>query len=65
MKYIHQVQIGDQVISSGLGKIYPKGLLVGEVVAMEEERNKLYKVVEIQPAVDFSSLEEVLIIADQ
>jgi rod shape-determining protein MreC len=65
MKYIQgEVKIGDQVISSGLGGIYPKGLLIGQVVAVEEERNKLYRLAVIEPAVDLSSLEEVTVIID-
>jgi len=66
IKYIQgAIKIGDRIISSGLGKIYPKGLLIGEVVAVEEEESKLYRVAEIQPAVDFASLEEVTVITSQ
>lgn len=65
MKYIQDVEVGDKVISSGLGKIYPKGLLIGEVVAVEEEKNHLYKIAEINPAVNFLSLEEVMIVTGQ
>ena len=65
MKYIQDVQMGDKIISSGLGEIYPKGLLIGEVVAVEEEKNSLYKIAEIQPAVKFASLEEVMVITGQ
>jgi len=62
MKYLQEVEIGDEIISSGLAGVYPKGLLIGKVIAVKEEKNRLYKVAEIQPAVDFSTLEEVLII---
>ena len=62
MKYIQDVKIGDKIISSGLGGIYPRGLLIGEVVAVEEEKNSLYKVAEVQPAIRFSSLEEVMVV---
>ncbi len=66
IKYMQKVEIGDEVISSGLGEIYPKGLLLGEVIAVaEEQENKLYKVAEIEPAVDFSTLEEVMVITGQ
>lgn len=65
IKYLHQVQIGDKVISSGLGNICPKGLLIGEVIKVEAGENNLYKVAQIEPAVDFASLEEVMIITDQ
>ena len=65
MKYIQKAKIGDEVISSGLGRVYPRGLLIGKVVKVEEEKNKLYKLAEVQPAIDFSSLEEVMVITGQ
>lgn len=65
IKYLHQVQIGDKVVSSGLGNICPKGLLIGEVMKVEAGENNLYKVAQIKPAVDFATLEEVMIITDQ
>ncbi len=65
MKYLQEVEIGDEVISSGLGGVYPKGLLIGKVIRVEEEKNRLYKVAEIRPAVDFSRLEEVTVIIEQ
>ena len=65
MKYIQEIKIGDKVISSGLGRVYPKGLLIGEVIAVQEQKNRLYKVAEVHPAVDFSTLEEVMVITSQ
>jgi rod shape-determining protein MreC len=63
MKYIQgDVNPGDKIISSGLGGIYPRGLLIGEVLAVEEEENKLYKIAEIEPAVNLSVLEEVMVV---
>jgi len=64
IKYVQEAQIGDQVISSGLGRTYPKGLLIGEVIRVEEEKAGLYKVAEIKPAVNLSKLEEVMIIIE-
>lgn len=65
IKYIQEVTIGDKVISSGLGGVYPKGLLIGEVIAVGEEKDKLYKVAEIHPAIDFAGLEEVMVITNK
>ncbi|MBL7084972.1 MAG: rod shape-determining protein MreC [Candidatus Omnitrophica bacterium] len=65
MKYIQKAQVGDEVISSGLGEIYPKGLLIGKIVAVEEGENRLYKIAEIQPKVNFSTMEEVMVIIGQ
>lgn len=57
-----EIKPGDILISSGLGSIYPKGIVVGEIVKVFEEKYKLYKFAEVKPAVDFGKLEEVLII---
>ncbi len=56
------VETGDIVITSGLGGIFPKGIPVGEVMQIEDFSGKLFKDIEIRPAVNFSKLEEVLVI---
>ncbi len=55
---------GDVVITSGLGGIYPKGIVVGEVFKVEKELDKLYQKVYIVPRVDFMHLEEVFVIKE-
>ena len=59
------VRIGDVVISSGLGGVYPAGLRIGRVskVTLEKGRWELY--VEVRPFVNFSRLVEVLLIAPE
>ena len=56
------VHVGDVVVTSGLGGIFPKGIPVGEVTDVEDHPGELFKDVRIRPAVDFSKLEELLII---
>jgi len=56
---------GDVVITSGLGGIYPKGLVVGEVVDVVDEAGGLLKYAALKPAVDFNRLEEVMVIVRQ
>jgi rod shape-determining protein MreC len=53
---------GDKIMTSGLGGIYPKGLLIGEVVDVVDDDGGLLKNAMIHPAVDFSRLEEVFVI---
>lgn len=53
---------GDKIITSGLGEIYPKGIYIGEVIEVVQEKRELYKTAIIKPGVDFRRLEEVLII---
>jgi len=56
------VVVGDVVITSGLGGVFPKGLSVGQVTSVGETPGELFKEVLVKPAVDFSRLEEVLIL---
>jgi len=53
---------GDKLITSGFGGIYPKGLLIGEVVDIVNEEGGLLKYATLIPAVDFDRLEEVSVI---
>ncbi len=65
VKYLNRladVQREDLVITSGLGGIYPKGLIVGTVQSVEKKPYGLFQEVTIAPAVDFSRMEEVFII---
>jgi len=56
------VAVGDMVVTSGLGGVFPKGIPVGEILNVEDNPGKLFKDIKIRPAVDFSKLEEVLVI---
>lgn len=53
---------GDKLITSGFGGIYPKGLLIGEVLDIINEEGGLLKYAVLSPAVDFDRLEEVSVI---
>jgi len=68
MKYVRQVdevQVGDQVITSGLSGVFPKGLVVGEVTRVEKSGDNFFKHVEVRPAVDLGRLEEVLVLRER
>jgi rod shape-determining protein MreC len=56
------VQVGDQVISSGMGGVFPKGLLLGTVQEVVRGTSGLFQAVEVQPAVDFGRLEELMVV---
>ena len=58
------IQVGDILISSGLGGIYPKGVPVGTVLKVDRKPYGITQSVEVRPSVDFSRLEEVLIIKE-
>ena len=65
MRQINQhakIKIGDRVISSGLGGLYPKGILIGWVSEIRHQQHELFKTAILESAVDFNSIEEVFVI---
>lgn len=56
------VAIRDMVVTSGLGGVFPKGLPVGKITEVKEVPGELFKNIRLRPAVDFSKLEEVMVI---
>jgi rod shape-determining protein MreC len=56
------VSVGDTVVSSGLGGIFPPGLLIGTVVKSERREGELFLEILIAPGANFSILEEVFVI---
>jgi len=57
-----EVRVGDVVLTSGMGGVFPKGILVGTVTATHRKSGALFQEAAIQPSVDFGRLEEVLVI---
>jgi rod shape-determining protein MreC len=55
------VVLGDVVVTSGLDKIYPKGLMVGRVVRVGAGAG-LFKEIYVTPSTQFDSVEEVLVV---
>jgi rod shape-determining protein MreC len=58
------VQPGDLVMTSGLGGNYPANLLVGQVLTVRNQASALFQTASVQPTVDFSQLDIVLIITN-
>jgi rod shape-determining protein MreC len=64
MEYVSElenVEVGDVVVTSGLDRIYPKGIRIG-MVSSVEEGDQLTKNIGLKPEVDFRRLEEVLVL---
>jgi rod shape-determining protein MreC len=59
------VEVGDVIVTSGLSRIYPKNLPIGEVVAVEPRQYDLSFAAIVEPFVDFTRLEYVLIVMPQ
>jgi len=58
-----EVKINDIVVTSGLGGVFPKGLLIGRVADVDLDSTGLMKNCSIKPATNLSRLEEVLVIS--
>lgn len=68
LKYVaraEDVEPGDVVITSGLGGIFPKGMVVGTVVGVEKKEFGVLQDVRVAPAVDFRRLpEEIYVVLE-
>ena len=65
MKYIPQgetINVNDIVLTSGLGGNFPQKLIIGQVTAVHQRDIEMFQQAHIQPTVDFSNLEIVLVI---
>lgn len=58
---VADVVVGDLVVSSGIDGIFPKGFAIGRVTTVEKSGGA-YRNITVDPAVDFASLEEVLVV---
>jgi len=57
-----QIAEGERVISSGLGGVYPKGLLIGALTGVHREPDSLFVEARIRPTADLDRIEEALIL---
>ncbi|MEW5758402.1 MAG: rod shape-determining protein MreC [Candidatus Omnitrophota bacterium] len=64
MKYVEDddVTSGDKIITSNLSTVYPKGVLIGEVVRVEKDIFNKDLVVIVKPSVELEKLETVLVV---
>jgi len=66
MRYISQedsVSEGEIVLTSGLGGNFPKALVIGQVVAVQQRDSDMFQQATVRPTVDFDRLEMVLVVA--
>jgi rod shape-determining protein MreC len=65
MKYVPMnadVEVGNVVLSSGLGGTFPKGLKIGVVSKAVKKKQGLFQEILVAPSADFSRLEEVMVL---
>jgi rod shape-determining protein MreC len=60
--YEEKVNIGDIIITSGLDELFPQGIPVGRVSQVNNKISGFFQEIEVQPFVDSSKIEAVVII---
>jgi len=68
MKYVDRsedLREGDEIITSGMDGIFPRGLLVGRVKQVSQEGPGLFLNIDVKPAANFRKLEQVLILTQK
>ena len=58
-----EISIGDMVITSGMGGVYPPGINIGRVSRIYYQETEISMEVELEPSIDFSRLEYVFVIS--
>lgn len=56
-----EIEIGTEIVTSGLG-VYPKGILIGTITEVSEDKNNLLVEIVVEPAVNFRKLSKVMVI---
>jgi rod shape-determining protein MreC len=67
LKYVarsYEIAVGEVLVTSGLGGVFPRGLPVGVVTSVIREQGGLYQEAAVRPIVSLRQLEEVLILVD-
>lgn len=59
-----ELSVGEKVYTSGIGTMYEKGLVIGEIEEVVNSKNNVDRYAIIKPYVDFNSLDFVAIIID-
>lgn len=62
MSKFADIKKGDLVVTSGLSTFYPKGIPIGRITEIYSDESNLYKYAYLEPVVDFSVLEEVVVL---
>jgi rod shape-determining protein MreC len=57
-----EIKYGDTVVTSGMGGVFPKGIMIGTVISVTKKRYGIFQEALVKPAIDFGRLEEVYII---
>lgn len=56
------VSVGDAVVTSGMGGVYPSGLLIGEIADVQLGSADLFPRIRVRPSAQLAGLEEVVVL---
>jgi len=56
------LQVGDVLVTSGMDEIFPSGVEIGKILSVRKDPNLVLEEALLEPSVDFSAIEEVLIV---
>ena len=56
------IRVGDVLVTSGQGGLFPRGIPIGRVQAIDDRGSALFNYAVLAPAVDFARVDEVLLI---
>jgi rod shape-determining protein MreC len=59
------IQVGDLVVTSGAGGVVPRGIPIGHVRAIDDRGSALFHYALLEPAVDFSRLDALLLVVGE
>lgn len=66
LRYLEQdsaVSVGETVLTSGIGELFPKGIRIGRIESIGKDSDGLHIVAKVKTSVNFSKIEEVLCFA--
>ncbi len=58
------IRVGDKVLSSGIGEVYPRGIVIGKVTEITVDENSRTLTALIEPAADLDSISKLMIITE-
>ncbi len=67
LKYVpvsEDIRVGDEIVTSGMVGIFPRGCFLGTVTRIDKEEAGLFQKIAVKPAVDPTLLEEVAVLVD-
>ena len=58
------IQVGDRLVTSGVGGLFPRGIPIGEVRSIDDRGSAMFHYATLTPSVDFSRVDEVLLLTE-